>query len=102
MMGYVAIKAFSYYNTACNNYSKPLFGIQTPILVGIGGLIVGVILMLVSWPFFTGYFSRRGGEAADPAALEADAAHDAAVPTPGEPPELTRRQPPAPGARRDA
>ena len=30
MMGYVGIKAFSYYNTAGNNYSKALLGIQTP------------------------------------------------------------------------
>ncbi len=52
MMAYVGVKAFSYYNTAGNNYSKPLLGIQTPIVVGIGGLILGVILMFVSWPFF--------------------------------------------------
>ena len=29
-------------------YSKPIAGIQTPILVGIGGLILGVVLMLAS------------------------------------------------------
>ena len=70
----VAIKAYDYYSTAGNNYSKPLAGIQTPIIVGIGGLILGVILMLVSWPFFTEYFKRRGAEAADPEVLAADAA----------------------------
>jgi hypothetical protein len=75
MMGYVAIKAYSYYNTAGNNYSKALLGIQTPILVGVGGLILGVILMFASWPFFTGYFSRRWWETADPAVLISDAAH---------------------------
>jgi amino acid transporter len=69
----VAIKAYDYYSTAGNNYSKPLAGIQTPIVVGIGGLIVGVILMFVSWPFFPAYFSRRGGETADPAVLGAEA-----------------------------
>jgi amino acid transporter len=69
MMGYVAVKAFSYYNTAGNNYSKPIIGIQTPIFVGIGGLILGIILMFASWPFFRGYFSRRWLEAVDPAAL---------------------------------
>jgi amino acid transporter len=79
MMGYVAIKAYGYYNTAGNNYSKPLAGIQTPILVGVGGLILGIILMFASWPFFRGYFSRRWWEAADPAVLEADVRH-------GEPP----------------
>jgi amino acid transporter len=69
----IAIKAYDYYSTPGNNYSKPLAGIQTPIVVGIGGLIVGIILMFASWPFFTQYFRRRGGEAADPAILAADA-----------------------------
>jgi len=58
-MFYIGIKAYSYYSTPGNNYSHPLIGIQTPILVGIGGLILGVILMFMSWPFFRGYFSRR-------------------------------------------
>jgi amino acid transporter len=65
MMAYVGVKAFSYYNTAGNNYSHALFGIQTPILVGIGGLILGIVLMFVSWPFFHAYFRRRAFEAAD-------------------------------------
>jgi amino acid transporter len=74
MMGYVGIKAFGYYNTAGNNYSHALGGIQTPILVGIGGLILGIVLMFVSWPFFTGFFSRRL-ETADPRVLLDDATH---------------------------
>ncbi len=73
MMGYIAVKAYTYYNTAGNNYSKPVAGIQTPIFVGIGGLIVGIVLMFASWPFFHGYFSRKWWGAADPAVLEADA-----------------------------
>jgi amino acid transporter len=70
----IAYKAYDYYSTAGNNYSKPLAGIQTPIVVGIGGLILGVILMFASWPFFKEYFSRRAGEAADPELLAADVA----------------------------
>ncbi len=53
----------------------------------VGGLMmgyIGVVLMFASWPFFSGYFSRRWLEAADPAVLEADAAHRK-VTTPGEP-----------------
>jgi amino acid transporter len=65
MMFYVGVKAYSYYSTPGNNYSHALLGIQTPILVGIGGLILGVILMFASWPFFHGYFRRRPFEAAD-------------------------------------
>jgi hypothetical protein len=72
MMAYVAIKAYGYYNTAGNNYSKPFLGIQTPIFVGIGGLIVGVVLMFASWPFFPAFFRRRWFEAADPEVLAAD------------------------------
>jgi amino acid transporter len=87
MMAYVGIKAYSYYNTAGNNYSKPIAGIQTPIFVGIGGLILGVILMFASWPFFPQFFSRKWWGAADPAVLEADAQHGKVVLVPDEPPE---------------
>jgi amino acid transporter len=75
MLVYVAIEAYSYYNTAGNNYSKALLGIETPILVGIGGLIVGVVLMFAAWPFFPEFFHRRWFETADPRVLEEDAAH---------------------------
>jgi hypothetical protein len=87
MMGYVAIKAYGYYNTSGNNYSPPFLGIEVPIFVGVGGLILGVILMLASWPFFTGFFQRRPFEAADPAVLEADANYQPAPLVPDEPPE---------------
>jgi hypothetical protein len=87
MMAYVAIKAYGYYNTSGNNYAKPFLGIEVPIFVGIGGLILGVILMFAAWPFYRGFFSRRGGEAADPQVLIADAAHGAEPLVPGEPPE---------------
>ncbi|HEY2771364.1 MAG TPA: APC family permease [Solirubrobacteraceae bacterium] len=83
MMAYIAVKAFTFYNTAGNNYSKPVIGIQTPIFVGIGGLILGVVLMFASWPFYRGFFHRRWFESADPAVLEADATHGV-VATPGE------------------
>jgi amino acid transporter len=75
MMAYIAVKAYTYYSKAGNNYSKPLLGIQTPIVVGIGGLILGLILMFMAWPFYTGYFSRRP-EVADPALLEQELADE--------------------------
>ena len=77
MMAYVAIKAYGYYNTAGNNYSKPVLGIQTPIFVGIGGLIVGIVLMFASWPFFPEFFRRRWLHASDPKVLEDDASYKA-------------------------
>jgi amino acid transporter len=78
MMGYVAVKAYTYYNTAGNNYSKPILGIQTPIFVGIGGLILGVILMFASWPFFPQFFRRRWFQTSNPDVLVEDAGHRAA------------------------
>jgi amino acid transporter len=71
----IAYKAYDYYSTAGNNYSKPLAGIQTPIVVGVGGLILGIVLMFATWPFFTGFFHRRWAEAADPEVLAADVTH---------------------------
>jgi amino acid transporter len=89
MMGYVAIKAYSYYNTAGNNYAKPILGIQVPIFVGIGGLVLGVILMFASWPFYKSFFSRPWFQTADPKVLEEDAVHGTVM-TAGEPPEVER------------
>jgi amino acid transporter len=82
MLAYIAVKAYDYYSTAGNNYSHALLGIQTPILVGVGGLILGIVLMFVSWPFYKGYFSRKWFEAADPKLLEEELAeepHDAVI-----------------------
>jgi amino acid transporter len=76
MMGYIAVKAYSYYSTAGNNYAKPLAGVQIPIVVGIGGLILGVILMLACWPAFPGFFKRRPGEAVNPALLDEELAEE--------------------------
>src|SRR5205085_12304604 len=39
----IAYKAYDYYSTSGNNYYKPLIGIETPILVGIGGLNLGLV-----------------------------------------------------------
>jgi amino acid transporter len=52
-------KGYSYYSTAGNNYSKPLFGIQIPIVIGIGGLLLGIPLMLICAAKYRGYFKRR-------------------------------------------
>jgi len=75
MMAYVGVRAYQYYNTAGNNYSHPFLGIEVPIFVGIGGLVLGIILMFASWPFFPKFFARRWFEEADPDVLVADAAH---------------------------
>jgi amino acid transporter len=55
----VGVKAAFYYSKAANVESAPIAGITLPIWMGIGGMLVGVVLMLVSRPFFREFFSRR-------------------------------------------
>jgi amino acid transporter len=55
----VFVKAMIYYGHAANVESKPILGVTLPLLMGIGGLLIGVVLMLVSRPFFREYFSRK-------------------------------------------
>jgi len=52
-------KAYTYYSTAGNNYSQPLFGIQIPILIGIGALLLGIPIMLICAAKYREYFRRR-------------------------------------------
>ncbi len=70
MMFAVFAKAYSSYSVAGANYSPPFDGFQVPIVIGVGGLLLGVALMLVAWPFQKEYFKLRP-ETADPAVLEA-------------------------------
>ncbi|HLI61083.1 MAG TPA: hypothetical protein VKV21_15580 [Solirubrobacteraceae bacterium] len=55
----IFVKAFHDYSRSGVNYSPPIAGVQVPIVIGIGGLILGVILMLVFIPLQRGFFRRR-------------------------------------------
>jgi len=55
----VFVKAVIFYGHAENVSSKPILGITLPLWMGIGGMLVGLILMLVSRPFFRDFFSRK-------------------------------------------
>jgi amino acid transporter len=55
----VAGYAIDYYSNAENVSSKPILGITLPLWMGIGGLLIGVVLMIVSRPFFREFFSRK-------------------------------------------
>ena len=48
---------------------KPILGITLPLWFGIGGMILGFVLMLISRPYFREYFSRKR-ETAPPGILE--------------------------------
>jgi amino acid transporter len=59
LMWAVMFKAADYYGHAENTSSSPILGITLPLWMGIGGLLLGVVLMLVSRPVFKEYFSRK-------------------------------------------
>ncbi len=63
--GYAAV----YYGHAENVSSKPILGITLPLWMGIGGMILGAVLMLISRPYFREFFSRKV-ETAPPGILD--------------------------------
>src|ERR1700728_2290259 len=68
--GYAAV----YYSKAENVSSKPILGITLPLWMGIGGMLIGVVLMLISRPFFKDFFSRKL-ETAKPGLIEQPVEH---------------------------
>jgi amino acid transporter len=77
MLTFIFIKAFHDYSQKDFNYSKPILGIQTPIFIGVGSLILGAVLMLVAWRGYPDFFRRRP-ESAEPGLLEKPIEHAAA------------------------
>ena len=59
MMAFIFVKAWIVESNPDYNYSAPLFGIQVPILIGIGGLLLGIPLMLIAFAKFRPYFRRK-------------------------------------------
>jgi len=55
----IGVKAAFYYGHAENVGSAPIAGITLPLWFGIGGMLLGFILMLVSRPYFRAFFSRK-------------------------------------------
>jgi len=66
----IGIKAAFYYWKPENVESSPFLGITLPIWFGIGGMLLGVVLMLISRPYFKEFFSRKA-ETAPPGILDA-------------------------------
>ncbi len=65
----VGIKALFYYGHAENVSSKPILGITLPLWMGIGGMILGAVIMVISRPYFKQFFSRKT-ETAPPGLLK--------------------------------
>jgi amino acid transporter len=59
MLAYVFVEAVITYRHASEVSTKAILGISLPLWIGIGGILVGVVLMLVSRPFFKDFFSRK-------------------------------------------
>ncbi len=55
----VGIKAAIYYGHTANVSSAPILGITLPLWMGIGGMILGFLIMLVSRPCFREFFARK-------------------------------------------
>ncbi|HEU4977943.1 MAG TPA: APC family permease [Solirubrobacteraceae bacterium] len=55
----VFVKAFHDYSQKGFNYSKPIWGIEVPIFIGIGTLLLGGVLMLGAWVVHRGFFRLR-------------------------------------------
>jgi amino acid transporter len=65
----IGIKAAFFYGHVENVESKPILGITLPLWIGIGGMILGAVIMLISRPYFKEFFSRKT-ETAPPGLLE--------------------------------
>jgi amino acid transporter len=73
MLAFVFVRAYIDYGgkgyAQDYNYTPPLLGVEVPIIIGIGGLLVGVALMLWAMGAHRLFFRRRL-EVADPRALD--------------------------------
>lgn len=61
----IFVKALIFYRDPANTSSKPVFGVGTPVAIGVGLLLVGVLMMLFARLRYGGFFQLRA-EAAEP------------------------------------
>ncbi len=71
MLAIIFGKAFHDYSQEGYNYSPPFLGIEVPIAIGIGGLLLGFVAMLFAMVPYRDFFRRKPYiEAAEPGLLE--------------------------------
>jgi amino acid transporter len=84
MLAFVFVRAYIDYGTKGYaedyNYTPPWHGIEIPILIGIGGLILGIVVMAIVWATSGREFFRRGLEKAHATALEEPPVTEAVAP----------------------
>ena len=59
MMGFIFVKAWIVESDPNYNYSSAVLGIQMPILIGIGALLLGIPFMVICAVKFREYFRRK-------------------------------------------
>jgi amino acid transporter len=73
-LAFVFVRAYIDYGTKGYdqdfNYTPPWHGIEVPIIIGIGGLLIGILLMIGAWIFDRHGFFQRRLEVARATALE--------------------------------
>ncbi len=71
MLTGIFIKAFHDYNTTNTdiNYTGGVLGFGTPVVIGVGGLLIGLVLLVWARFAYRGFFRRRP-ETAEPGILE--------------------------------
>ncbi len=82
MLTGIFIKAFSDYNTTSTvvNYTGGVAGIGTPVAIGVGLLLFGVVLMVIANVVYPKFFKRKP-EVAEPGILEGTVRGEASVMT---------------------
>ncbi len=73
-MFFIFIKSYITSSKAGANSSAPFLGVQVPIVIGVGGLLLGVVFMAAQWIFMPDFFKRKL-QTADPAILEDHLSH---------------------------
>jgi amino acid transporter len=59
MMGFIFVKAWIAESSSSYNNSAPVLGIQMPILIGIGSLLLGIPIMLLAFAKLRPFFRRK-------------------------------------------
>ncbi len=71
MLAFIFGKAAHDYSQAGFNYSGPFLGIEVPIVIGIGGLLLGLVAMLFAMVPYRQFFKQRPyTEVSEPGLLE--------------------------------
>jgi amino acid transporter len=80
MLTFIFVKAFLDYKTTSTdvNYSGGFLGVGTPVAIGVGGILIGIVLLVFANFVYPKFFKRKW-ETADPGVLEGTVKGEASV-----------------------